>query len=55
MDENDFSQFSTDIASHVILGQGLFLKDCETLYEVEIPILCEKLLNGCQLDLFLVV
>jgi len=39
----------------VVLDLGLFLKDYETLYEVEILVLSEKLLNSFQLDLLLVV
>jgi len=52
---NDFSKFSNDIVSHVVLDVGLFLKDYETLYEAEIPVLSEELLNSFQLDLLLVV
>lgn len=43
------------MVNHVVLDLGLFLKDYETLYEAEIPVLSEKLLNSFQLDLLLVV
>lgn len=49
------SKFSYDIVNHVVLDIGLFLKDYETFYEVEIPDLSEKLLNSFQLDSQLVV
>ena len=39
----------------MVLDVGLFLKDYETLYEAEIPVLSEELLNSFQLDLLLVV